>query len=184
MKRRWLAGSALGTAIGTLWLWQWERATGEVSRAIKYAVMRGTNSARLVQGRAHAPWVRRFYTLLAPVYDFTLLKMAHHLPRRIKRAGFAEVWRVLRPGGHFLLCDFGPPPKSFVGLTRLLARLSAWGGEYPEDNLEWRIPALIEEAGFGPVETIAQESLLRLFCIYFVSAYVPDELTERALEGS
>ena len=107
--------------------------------------------------------------------------MAHHLPRRIKRAGFAEVRRVLRPGGHFLLCDFGPPPKRLLGLTGLLVRLSAWGGEHPEDNLEWHIPALIEEAGFDPVETIAQESFLRLFRIYFVSAYVPDELAGKGI---
>jgi len=75
MKRRWLAGLTLGTAIGTLWLWQRKQATGDIRRWIKYAVMRGTQSARLVRGRACAPWVRRFYALLAPVYDFTLLKM-------------------------------------------------------------------------------------------------------------
>jgi len=44
-------------------------------RTLKYALIRGTQSAWLVRGRARAPWVRRFYTLLAPVYDFTLLNM-------------------------------------------------------------------------------------------------------------
>lgn len=58
-----------------LWLWQRERATGNVRRWLKYAVIRGTQSARLVRGREHAPWVRCFYALLAPVYDFTLLNM-------------------------------------------------------------------------------------------------------------
>ncbi|MFQ6059218.1 MAG: class I SAM-dependent methyltransferase [Anaerolineae bacterium] len=103
--------------------------------------------------------------------------MAHHLPRRIKQAGFAEVRRVLRPGGHFLLCDFGPPPERWVWMTRLLIPLFRWGGEHPEDNLEWRIPTLIKEAGFAAVETVAQEGFLWLFCIYFVSAYASDKLT-------
>ncbi len=65
-----LAGMGLA-----LRLWQGERATGGVSRRLKYAVIRGTQSARLVQGREHVPWVRRFYALLAPVYDLTLLNL-------------------------------------------------------------------------------------------------------------
>ncbi|MFQ6015482.1 MAG: class I SAM-dependent methyltransferase [Anaerolineae bacterium] len=68
----------LGFLVGlglALWLWQRERATGDVSRWLKYTVIRGTQSARLVRGREHAPWVRRFYTLLAPVYDLTLLNL-------------------------------------------------------------------------------------------------------------
>ncbi|MFQ6134109.1 MAG: class I SAM-dependent methyltransferase [Armatimonadota bacterium] len=58
-----------------LWLWQRERATGDVSRWLKYTVIRGTQSARLVRGREHTPWVRRFYACLAPVYDLTLLNL-------------------------------------------------------------------------------------------------------------
>jgi len=85
-----LAGMGLA-----LWLWRRERAGGgpstgpstgwggasgrrsgqAVSRRLKYAVIRGTQSARLVRGREHAPWVRRFYALLAPVYDLTLLNL-------------------------------------------------------------------------------------------------------------
>jgi len=56
MKRGWLAGLALGTAAGALW-WR-ERATGDASRRLKYAVIRGTQSARLVRGREHA-WACR-----------------------------------------------------------------------------------------------------------------------------
>ena len=65
-----LAGMGLA-----LWLWQREQATGDMGRRLKYAVIRGTQSARLVRGREHAPWVRRFYALLAPAYDRTLLNL-------------------------------------------------------------------------------------------------------------
>jgi len=42
---------------------------------LKYALIRGVQSARTVQGQTRSPWVRRFYLLLAPVYDFTFLKL-------------------------------------------------------------------------------------------------------------
>ncbi|NOY98406.1 MAG: class I SAM-dependent methyltransferase [Chloroflexi bacterium] len=44
-------------------------------RNFKYALMRGVQSARTVQGQARSPWVRRFYALLAPVYDLTFLNL-------------------------------------------------------------------------------------------------------------
>ncbi len=44
-------------------------------RNLKYALMRGVQSARTVQGQARSPWVRRFYALLAPVYDLTFLNL-------------------------------------------------------------------------------------------------------------
>ncbi len=46
-----------------------------LQRAAKRSLMRTIQSARAVQGRERSPWVRRFYALLAPVYDFTLLNM-------------------------------------------------------------------------------------------------------------
>lgn len=46
-----------------------------LQRTLKYALIRGTQSARSVRGQARSPWVRRFYRLLAPVYDFTLLNL-------------------------------------------------------------------------------------------------------------
>ena len=97
--------------------------------------------------------------------------MAHHLPRRIKQAGFAEVCRVLRPGGHFLLCDFGPPSERWMWMIPLLMRLLSRAGEHPEDNLEWRIPTMLEEASFTTAETVAHLDILAgMFRIYFVRA--------------
>lgn len=47
--------------------------------------------------------------------------MLHHLPEEVKRKGFAEIARVLRPGGRFFAVDFatGSPGR----LHRLVGRL-------------------------------------------------------------
>jgi ubiquinone/menaquinone biosynthesis C-methylase UbiE len=44
-------------------------------RTLKYALIRSGQSARTVQGKERSTWARRFYALLAPVYDFTFLNM-------------------------------------------------------------------------------------------------------------
>ncbi|MFQ5434531.1 MAG: class I SAM-dependent methyltransferase, partial [Anaerolineae bacterium] len=49
--------------------------SNRVVRTLKYALIRGVQSARTVRGQARSPWVRRFYVLLAPVYDFTFLNL-------------------------------------------------------------------------------------------------------------
>jgi len=128
MKRRWLVGLVLGTAAGTLWLWQRERATGEVSWAIKYAVMRGTQPARLVCGRARAPWARRFYALLAPVYDLTLLNMpgyrqaAQDLIERLE-VGPEDTALDLGCGTGLLTLPLAERARRAVGLDLSLAML-------------------------------------------------------------
>jgi ubiquinone/menaquinone biosynthesis C-methylase UbiE len=44
-------------------------------RTLKHTLIRGVQSARSIQGGGQSPWVRRFYALVAPVYDLTLLNM-------------------------------------------------------------------------------------------------------------
>ena len=73
MKRRHYVYLILGVI--ALWLWRREQAAGGVGRWLKRTVIRGVQSARLVQGQEYTPWVHRFYALLAPVYDFTFLKL-------------------------------------------------------------------------------------------------------------
>ena len=73
--------------------------------------------------------------------------MLHHLPDDPKQKGFAEVLRVLKPGGRFLAVDFGSDTKSFLG--HLLAVLGHARGSSNAENLA----AALRESGFGDVET-------------------------------
>lgn len=73
--------------------------------------------------------------------------MLHHLPEDVKRKGFAEIARVLRPGGRFFAVDLagGSHPGS-------AAHLGAFLGRRRQRGLQ---PAakLLEAAGFGEVST-------------------------------
>jgi ubiquinone/menaquinone biosynthesis C-methylase UbiE len=71
----------------------------------------------------------------------------HHLTTANKLRAAREILRVLRPGGMFLLADFGPPRSTF-------GRMIAWSLRWFEeavDNLAGRLPGLISDAGFTDV---------------------------------
>jgi ubiquinone/menaquinone biosynthesis C-methylase UbiE len=72
--------------------------------------------------------------------------MLHHLPEDLKKKGFAEVLRVLKPGGRFLAVDFGSSTHSFLG--HLLAALGHRHGHVNAENLA----AALRESGFEDVE--------------------------------
>ncbi|MEW5853372.1 MAG: class I SAM-dependent methyltransferase [Myxococcota bacterium] len=77
----------------------------------------------------------------------------HHLRTADKRACLNEAARVLRPEGVFLLADFGPlliPGGHLV--NRVLAHNIV---EQVGDNFAGRLPALLLEAGFRDVNTVA-----------------------------
>lgn len=74
--------------------------------------------------------------------------MLHHLPPDVKRAGLAEVWRVLKPGGRFVAVDFATTSHSPLG--HLLSILGRGRGESTVAELT----PLLKEAGFIQVEAI------------------------------
>ncbi len=79
----------------------------------------------------------------------------HHMPTADKRAALKEIWRVLKPGGRFLLSDFGKSRSFWLKTSIRFGELLGFESmDYAKDNLESRIPDLVSEAKFS-VETVA-----------------------------
>ena len=74
----------------------------------------------------------------------------HHLVTDNKRRAAREILRVLRPGGVFILADFGPP-RSIPG--KAIAWSLRWFEE-AADNLAGRLPRFLTDAGFSNVAEI------------------------------
>jgi ubiquinone/menaquinone biosynthesis C-methylase UbiE len=74
--------------------------------------------------------------------------MLHHLPDDLKRKGFSEVHRVLKPGGRFVAVDFDPPTRP---PARWLAALF-FGHGMLQSNLR-TLEAMLQSAGFIETQT-------------------------------
>jgi demethylmenaquinone methyltransferase/2-methoxy-6-polyprenyl-1,4-benzoquinol methylase/phosphoethanolamine N-methyltransferase len=74
--------------------------------------------------------------------------MVHHLPGELKRKAFAEIYRVLKPGGRLLIIDFEPPKG---GLTRAFLTMLLGQGMLTIDNSQ--VPPLLQAAGFVSVKS-------------------------------
>ena len=86
-----------------------------------------------------------------PVASFDLVTsslMLHHLPDDLKRQGFAEIRRVLKPGGRFLAMDFAAHSHSFVGHL-----LSVFGHSRGESIVN-KLTPMLKDAGFADVEVV------------------------------
>lgn len=94
--------------------------------------------------------------------------MFHHLETADKARAAREILRVLRPGGAFLLADFGPPRgapgRAFARVLRRFERVA--------DNLAGRLPVMLTCAGFSDVTEIDRH-LTALGPIVFYQARKP-----------
>ena len=91
--------------------------------------------------------------------------MTHHLPSFLKKKGFQEVFRVLKPEGHFLLVDFGKPDNLFA---KFFIYLLLYWTESTRANIQGMIPELLEKAGFKQVKIVKKIPLRE-----FISAHKP-----------
>ncbi len=74
--------------------------------------------------------------------------MIFHMPDDVRREGFAEVHRVLKPGGHLSILDFGLPDK-----PRLRRFVQMHFGHMMQHDVRDLIP-ILEENSFSNVEVV------------------------------
>ena len=74
--------------------------------------------------------------------------MLHHLPDELKRKGFAEIRRVLKPGGRFLAMDFAGHSRSILGHL-----ISVFGHARGESMVD-KLTPMLKEAGFDDVDAV------------------------------
>ncbi len=75
----------------------------------------------------------------------------HHLLPDDKRRALAEMKRILKPGGRLHIADWGRPSDPLMSGLFYVVQI-ADGFDRTADHRAGRLPAFVEEAGFGYVE--------------------------------
>jgi len=82
---------------------------------------------------------------LDATFDVVISRLViHHLPDDLKRQGFNEIYRVLKPGGLFFLADFKPPTNPI--LAHVASALV--GHRMMMQSNVWGLPPMLMETGF------------------------------------
>ena len=77
-------------------------------------------------------------------FDVVISRLViHHLPDDLKHRGFAEILRVLKPGGSVLIADFSPPANPVLNHIT-----SALVGSHIMQTDVWALPPMLASAGF------------------------------------
>ncbi len=77
-------------------------------------------------------------------FDVVISRLViHHLPDDLKRQGFAQIFRVLTPGGRIFIADFNPPANPFLAHIAL----AVVGHRMMRTNVS-TIPPMLEATGF------------------------------------
>ena len=106
--------------------------------------------ARLAQGFAQElPFPSASFDLAISTLIF------HHLSSSVKVEATRDIYRVLKEKGRFLLADFGKP-KSALPKLLLGSILNFDGRANMKDNIEEKLPVLLQEAGFKVKELEAR----------------------------
>lgn len=93
----------------------------------------------------------------------------HHLPSSVKQTAIAEIFRALKPGGTFVLTDWGVLRRKFLQHFLLFERK-----DYMKDHIEGMIPHYLEAAGFQ----IKSHKLVKPMGIFTTVMVKPAAVTE------
>jgi len=104
----------------------------------------------VIQARAeHLPFPTSSFDIVMSTLVF------HHLPTEIKQRAMQEIYRVLTPGGRFLLADFGRAEGLLLSTFFALGRLvQADEARYIQDNKAGKLPLFLKEVGFAVQELL------------------------------
>lgn len=96
----------------------------------------------------------------------------HHLDHAGRMAAFAELLRVLRPGGRLVIGDWGRPQDPLMALAVLSVR-TLDGFAITADNVAGRLPGMLAAAGFAGV-AVCDRMRTPLGTVEFVAARAPE----------
>lgn len=113
-----------------------------VEEAGKKLAKKGSRAKAQVALMEEIPFGNGEFDLVTSTYVF------HHLPDDLKRKGLAEIRRVLKPGGRFLLVDFEGGGHSPIGWL-----LSLFGHSHDHGHLQ-ELTQMMEGAGFSDVRRL------------------------------